>query len=182
VRSALIGPCCAVIALFAGACSSDDATRSGSTVAQSTPARTVPVPAERLTPFCTSIADLDARLNAAPTGADTTQMIVEAYSAMVDDVPAEIHDDFLTVLAALQAAPAAAATLPTAPDTALTTPPPSLSSSATTSPGVDEGYLPDGDASSRLNAYIDFACRDSQNNPGPADTEPAHPPPSSTVP
>ena len=52
----------------------------------------------------------------------------------------------------------------------------------TTVEDFEEGYVPDDDASSRLNAYIAFACRDSQNNPGPADTQPAPPPPSSTLP
>lgn len=146
--------------------------------------RTVPVPAERLSPFCQSIADLDDRLNAAPAGADTTQTIIDAYSSMVDVVPAEIRADFMSVLAALQADPSGAGvTFPTTPDTAVTTPPPSASpATVTTVEDFEEGYLPDDDASSRLNAYIDFACRDSQNNPGPADTQPAPPPPSSTLP
>ena len=34
-----------------------------------------------------AIADLDDQLNAAPAGADTSEMIIDAYSAMVDDVP-----------------------------------------------------------------------------------------------
>jgi hypothetical protein len=181
VRSALIGPCCA-IALFAGACSSDDDTQSGSTLVESGPARTVAVPAERLSPFCKSIADLDERLNAAPADGDTSEIIIDAYSSMVDDVPEEIRADFMSVLAALQADPSGVdVTLPTTPETAVTTPAPSVSTGSTF-PGVDEGYLPDDDASSRLNAYIQFACRDNQNNPGPADTEPAPPPPSSTLP
>ena len=181
VRRALIGPCCA-LALFAGACSSDDDTQSGSTLVESGPVRTVAVPAERLTPFCQSITDLDERLNAAAADDDTSQMIIEAYSSMVDVVPEEIRADFMSVLAALQADPSGVdATFPTTPDTAVTTPAPSVSTGSTF-PGVDEGYLPDDDASSRLNAYIQFACRDSQNNPGPADTEPPPPPPSSTLP
>ena len=56
--------------------------------------------------------------------------------------------------------------------TAVTTPPPSaVGGRRRRSRGVDEGYLPDDDAASRLNAYIQFACRDSQNNPGPSDTD-----------
>lgn len=170
-----------LVALVAG-CSSDDDAQSDSTFAETGPLRTVAVPAERLSPFCESIADLDEQLNAAPADADTSQMIIDAYSSMVDVVPEEIRNDFLSVLAALQADPSgAAATLATTPDTAVTTPPPSVST-ASTLLGFEEGYLPDDDASSRLNAYIQFACRDSQNNPGPADTEPPPPPPSSTLP
>ena len=89
----------------------------------------------------------------------------------------------MSVLAALQADPSGTdVTLPTTPETALTTPPPSADAASTTFPGVDEGYLPDDDASSRLNAYIQFACRDNENNPGPSDTQPSLPPPSSTLP
>ena len=172
----------AVVVALATGCSSDDDAQSDSTFAETGPLRTVAVPAERLSPFCESIADLDEQLNAAPADADTSQMIIEAYSAMVDLVPEEIRNDFLSVLAALQADPSGAtATLATTPDTAVTTPPPSVST-ASTLLGFEEGYLPDDDASSRLNAYIQFACRDSQNNPGPADTEPPPPPPSSTLP
>jgi hypothetical protein len=173
-----------VLALTAGACSSDEDAKSDSTFAETGPLRTVAVPAERLSPFCESIADLDEQLNAAPADADTSLMIIDAYSSMVDLVPEEIRNDFLSVLAALQADPGGAtATLATAPDTAVTTPPPSASPApAPTLEDFEEGYFPDDDASSRLNAYIQVACRDSQNNPGPADTEPPPPPPSSTLP
>jgi hypothetical protein len=171
----------AVLALMAGSCSSDGDTQSGATFAEAGPVRTVAVPTERLSPFCQSIADLDAQLNAAAADADTSRMIIDAYSSMVDFVPGEIRNDFLAVLAALQADPAGATvTLATSPGTAVTTPAPSASV-ASTLEGFEEGYLPDDDASSRLNAYIQFVCRDSQNNPGPADTEPSLPPPSSTL-
>ncbi|HZB43481.1 MAG TPA: hypothetical protein VE487_21100 [Ilumatobacter sp.] len=170
----------AVLALMAGSCSSDGDTQSDATSAETGPVRTVAVPTERLSPFCQSIADLDEQLNAAAPDADTWRIIIDAYSAMVDFVPGEVRNDFLAVLAALQADPAGATvTLATSPGTAVTTPAPS--SVASTLEGFEEGYLPDDDSSSRLNAYIQFVCRDSQNNPGPADTEPSLPPPSSTL-
>ena len=172
----------AVLALTAS-CSSNDDTQSDSTEVQAAPERTVAVPPERQSPFCEAISRLDEQLNAASSDADSTQTIIAAYSQMVNDVPAEIKNDFMSVLAALQADPSGAdVTLPTTPETALTTPPPSAQAASTTFPGVDEGYLPDDDASSRLNAYIQFACRDNQNNPGPSDTQPSLPPPSSTLP
>jgi hypothetical protein len=172
------------LVLIAGACSSDDDTESGSTLVETGPERTVPVPPERMSPFCQSISDLDDRLNAAPANADTTELIIDAYSAMVNDVPEEIRNDFLRVLAGLQADPDGTdATLATTPDTAVTTPPPSASPvPVSTLEDFEEGYIPDDDASSRLNAYIQFACRDSENNPGPSDTEPPPPPQSSTLP
>jgi hypothetical protein len=179
---ASVGIGAVAFALLTMSCSSDGDAQSDSTFAETGQVRTVAVPAERLSPFCESIADLDEQLNAAPADADTSKMIIDAYSSMVDLVPEEIRNDFLSVLAALQADPGGATvTLATTPDTALTTPPPSVST-ASTLLGFEEGYLPDDDASSRLNAYIQFACRDSQNNPGPADTEPPPPPPSSTLP
>ena len=169
-----------VVALSAS-CTSDD-TPSDSTQLEALPDRTIAIPASRLSPFCEAIANLDDELNAAPAGTDTTPMIIEAYSRMVNDVPTEIKNEFLSVLASLQDDPSGAdETLGTTSQTALTTPPPSASAASTTFPGVDEGYLPDEDASSRLNAYIQFACRDSENNPGPSDTEPSLPPPSSTL-
>jgi hypothetical protein len=177
-----IGIGVAVLSL-AASCSSDDDARTDSTQVAAGPERTIAVPPERQSPFCEAIAELDDRLNAAPPDADTTAMVIDAYSVVVDEVPVEIRNDFLSVLAALQADPrGAGGTVPPTADTALTTPPPSASAASTTFPGVDEGYLPDDDASSRLNAYIQFACRDSQNNPGPSDTEPSLPPPSSTLP
>jgi hypothetical protein len=181
ITIATAGIVTALLALTAVSCSSDDDAHSDSTFAETAQVRTVAVPPERLSPFCQSIADLDERLNAAPANTDTSEIIIDAYSSMVDVVPEEIRNDFLSVLAALQADPTGAtATLATTPDTAVTTPPPSVST-ASTLQGFEEGYLPDDDASSRLNAYIQFTCRDSQNNPGPADTEPA-PPVSSTLP
>ncbi len=171
-----------VLAL-AASCSSDDDDASDSTEVEVASERTVAVPPERQSPFCEAISQLDDQLNAAASGTDTTELIIDAYSKMVNDVPGEIKNDFLSVLAALQDDPSGTGvTLATAPPTAVTTPAPSAAAASTTFPGVDEGYLPDDDATSRLNAYIQFACRDSQNNPGPSDTEPSLPAPSSTAP
>lgn len=170
-----------VLAL-AAACTSNADDPSGSTEVATASERTVAIAAERRSPFCQAIADLDRELDSAASGTDTTEMIIDAYSRIVNDVPDAIKNDFLSVLAALQDDPSGAnETLATASETVLTTPPPSPHAASTTFPGVDEGYLPDDDAASRLNAYIQFACRDSQNNPGPSDTEPEPPEPSSTV-
>ena len=171
------------ILTMVASCSSDDDDRSESTEVEAASDRTVAIPPERQSPFCEAISDLDDRLNAADSGTDTTEMIIDAYSKMVNDVPEEIKNEFLSVLADLQDDPSGSdVTLATAPPTAVTTPAPSAAAASTTFPGVDEGYLPDDDAASRLNAYIQFACRDSQNNPGPSDTEPSLPAPSSTTP
>jgi hypothetical protein len=103
-------------------------------------------------------------------------MIIDTYSSIVDDVPAEIRDDFLSVLAALQAEPAS-----TAPSTASASTLPQ-STTATTIEDFEEGYAPDDEAALRLNTYLASACTDTHNNPGPSPTEPAPPPLDSTIP
>ncbi len=46
---------------------------------------------------------------------------------------------------------------------------------------LEEGYLPDETPAQRVNAYIDAACRNTQNNPGPPATQPGGvPAPTST--
>jgi hypothetical protein len=132
----------------------------------------VVVPPERLSPFCRAIAELDRQIAEAEPGDDVTAMIVDTYSSIVDDVPAEIRDDFLSVLAGLQQGSAAATTAPT-------TPPPSLAGSTTTV-ALEDVLAPDDSATLRLNSYVQFTCRASQNNPGPPDTQPDEPPPGST--
>jgi hypothetical protein len=136
--------------------------------------QTVAIPPERLSPFCEAINDLNERLDAAAPDADTGQMIIDTYSSVVDDVPAEIRDDFLSVLAALQADPSGSATTTTSASTL------PQSTTVTTLEDFEEGYAPDDDAALRLNAYLASACTDTQNNPGPSPTEPAPPPLDST--
>ncbi|MAT06020.1 MAG: hypothetical protein CL424_13360, partial [Acidimicrobiaceae bacterium] len=54
---------------------------------------------------------------------------------------------------------------------------PSVPTGPTTLPSeeqlvAEEGWLPDEEPAARVNAYIDFACRGTTNNPGPPATEP----------
>jgi hypothetical protein len=124
------------------------------------PLPSVTVPPERLTSFCQAMIDLSDELETDPP-ADPTELILDTYLGIVDEVPAEIEDDFLAVIAALEA------------------PPTPSTSDPTTTLGADpaedfdaEGYLPDDEPNQRLNDYVQFACRDSQNNPGPPATQP----------
>lgn len=165
-------------ALMAG-CSADDDSASESTFAGLPEIRAVTVPPERRSPFCEAIFELDERLDDAPADADIAAIISDAYSAMLDDVPAEIRDDFLAVLADLQTGAAtadddAAGTTTSAAGTTGTAP-------ATSVEDFEEGYLPDDTPALRLNSYVQFTCRDSQNNPGPPETEPLAPLPSTTA-
>ena len=99
----------AVTTVVLSSCSSGDDAAPGTTLDDSETLRTVAVPPERLSPFCEAINDLNERLDSAAPDADTGEMIVDTYSSIVDEVPAEIRDDFLSVLAGLQADPSGTA-------------------------------------------------------------------------
>ncbi|TDT16484.1 hypothetical protein BDK89_2075 [Ilumatobacter fluminis] len=156
------------------------------------PAIAVPAvtePAIRLTPFCQQMIALDEALPADPS-VDTSEQVLEAYRAALPDVPAEIDAEFRAVIAALETGTVATvpgATIDTiSPDDlggpAETLPPdatvpPAPPSGSTTLPSdeqlvAEEGWLPDEEPAARVNAYIDFACRGTANNPGPPATEP----------
>lgn len=182
----------AIVALAGcGTFDSDDSesTATGSDTAID-PDLSVTIPATRLTPFCQAMIDLGTELETDPP-ADEGARIVEVYESVVDDVPAEIRDDFLAVLASLQTgrpvATAAPATPTTAPTTAPSTEPPNAESSGTaagddagsdgSTPNssvapVEEGYSPDDSPALRLNLWLQTNCRSTQNNPGPAATQP----------
>lgn len=161
--------CCAAIALWGCVPGGDDAA-DDATLAQ--PEITVTVPPERQTPFCAAMSELSQRL-ADAGDEDVTEIIIDAYSAMVDEVPAEIEADFLAVLAELQAGTDTTSGEATTTDPTVATLAPGT---GTTAPFWEEGYLPDDDPALRLNEYVLFSCRDSQNNPGPPATEPSLPP------
>ena len=105
-------------------------------------------------------------------------VILETYLGVATDVPPEIADDFDAVLAGLQGRP-----LPTvAPDPATTdpvTPDPVARPIRSThrcyrqrTTGSTRGASTATSPSQRLNDYVNFVCRDSDNNPGPAATQP----------
>lgn len=114
------------------------------------PGISVTVPPERLTPFCQAMTELTDRVRSGDEMDD--DLIIETYRSIVDDVPAEIADDFALVLEALEAgAPpptdpprATIETLPrpdTTPapsDTASTTAPTTTSTTTTTTMSASE--------------------------------------------
>jgi len=100
-------------------------------------------------------------------------------------VPPEIASDFSAVLVALETG-APAPTDPPLPTTPTTVPTSGAStggsgtaagSAPTTPPGVDVGFAAGNSPAERINNYVSFACRDTQNNPGPPATEPLEEPP-----
>ena len=163
------------------ACLPNEASTDDATIDPAVPSGTVAIPVQRLTPFCQALIDLSERLETDPPD-NPEAVILETYLGVATDVPPEIADDFDAVLAGLQGRP-----LPTvAPDPATTdpvTPDPVTTDPVTTDPvdgsvlppaddGFDEGRFNSDTPSQRLNDYVNFVCRDSDNNPGPAATQP----------
>jgi hypothetical protein len=161
------------------ACTPNEASTDEATIDPAVPSGTVAVPVERLTPFCQAMIDLSDRLETDPPD-DVEALILETYIGIADVVPPEIADDFNAVLAELQGSPVpTVASGSIAPDSS----DPLAAGSATTDPvdgaalpagdaDSDEGRLPSDNPTDRLNGYVNFACRDSANNPGPPATEP----------
>lgn len=167
----------ATVCLGLAACNSGeverDATGSADLEPDEVPTLSVTVPAERLTPFCQGMIDLRDRLETDPP-TDVRGAIVAAYTDLVDVVPPELEQDFLTVLARLQDPDAPGPTAPTTSPVLTSVVAETLdpSQATTTTPFADEGYVPDDDPALRVNQYVEFACTDSVNNPGPAATQP----------
>ena len=138
------------------------------------PSGTVAIPPERLTPFCQAMIDLSETLETDPPD-DIDALIVETYTDIVDDVPVEISNVFNAVLANLLDNPVPTTTGSSTTTPAATSGDGSAPESSLSREGDDffaEGYLPGDDPAERLNAYVDFECRDIQNNPGPPATQP----------
>lgn len=168
VRLALaaIGLVASVTACTSGTDPADDAPADEAGGEQ--PAVTVTIPPTRLSPFCQAMIDLNDRLETDPPD-DVGALIVEAYEDIRDDVPDVIRADFDAVLADLRGG--------TAPpdDAAATTSPTTTVADAdvpTSDPLADEGRAPGATPTERLSAYVDFACRSVENNPGPPPTQP----------
>ena len=155
-----------------GATSSDD--EADGSVDEGQPVATVTIPPVRLTPFCQAMIDLADRLEQDPPD-DIAAEIIEAYEEIAPEVPEAIRGDFDAVLADLRVDAPPTTTEPDTPTTPPAPPDPPNTDGGTLPPGdafFDEGYDPDDDPALRLNAYVDFECRDVANNPGPPPTQP----------
>jgi len=154
-----------------------------------------PVVTQPPSPFCVAVDELERRVDESTTDSDR-EVIVEAYTAMLDLVPPEVRPDFEAVLAELRAG--GQATVPTtAPISSVDLDAPTGTddgsdddSDTTEVPGstvagtqvFEEGYTPGETPAARIGAYIDFACDRSENNPGPPPTQPSEPVPGTTSP
>jgi hypothetical protein len=159
------------IVLATTACTPDRSASDDAATNPAVPSGTVAIPESRLTPFCQAMIDLSDRLETDPPD-DVDALIIETYTDIEDEVPAEILPDFQAVLADLEGEPVPSIDpVVTPPSTG-----PADGSGGSIAPGSDsfyeEGYTPRDDPAGRLNGYIDFACRDNQNNPGPPATQP----------
>lgn len=152
--------------ILVGGCVSDGERTDGAESVATVPIASVTIPPERLTPFCQAMIDLADRLETDPPD-DVDALIIETYESIVDDVPEEIATEFDAVLIALRSGED--------PEVPVRTSPPATASGPLTTEGdefYEEGYLPDDNPSRRVNAYVQFACRDTANNPGPPPTQP----------
>lgn len=163
----------------------------------------VTTPPERQTPFCQAMLDLDDALPDDPA-IDTREQVLAAYEEALTLVPTEIEAEFRAVISALESG--SRATLPgddagdpgdaaggedgtiAPPVTAEPEPADDPDASVDRPDPADltddqlfaeEGWLPDDDPAVRVNEYIEFACRDTINNPGPPATVPDAGPPTS---
>jgi hypothetical protein len=156
-----------VVSLALATACTPGATSNGETdddpTAGEQPSVTVTVPPTRLTPFCRAMIDLNDRLENDPPD-DVEAEIVETYEGIVDEVPDELRSDFDAVLAVLRGE-APVATTGSEGTTATDAAP-------TSDPLADEGRSPGDTPAERLSAYVDFACRSVENNPGPPPTQP----------
>lgn len=164
--------------LIATGCVSDGppAADDTSLAADATPI-SVTIPPARLTPFCAAMIELTDTVRG-DADVDTKALIIATYRSIENDVPAEITDDFAAVLTELETG-VPAPTLPpvTQPDTPLTandttdgTAP--IDSTRGAADESSEFFFGGSTPAERLNEYVAFACRDAENNPGPAATQP----------
>ena len=153
----------------------DEQTRSSIS-----PQGSVTVPAERLTPFCQAMIELADRLESDPPD-DVELLILSTYESIADQVPDEIRVDFEAVVADLRGVSVPSGEALVEDESAggvssRSTLPPTTDVTGATLPQddplPDEGFAPEDDPALRLNAYVDFSCRDVANNPGPAATQP----------
>lgn len=167
----------------------------------------VEVPPERLSPFCVAMTDLTDRVRAGEEVTtdeivDTYRSIVDDVPAVIAD------DFGLVLEALETGAPpptdAPRDTIETVPPPDTTTQPTGATTTSTTttttsttsttvpdasgdeeadasapaSVVVDERFDRDSSPAERINSYVSFACRDTDNNPGPPATQPLEAPPS----
>jgi len=199
-------PAALVVAVLAGCLSDGSQSETPDDETVQAPEVSVTAPAQRSTPFCETMIQLSDRLLTDDVD-DAGSLIIETYRSILPEVPTEIQSDFETVLLALETGapvptdpprPTIATTVPpaganatsttttTIPTTTTDDPPPtdvtstSPDTAATTVAAPDVGYADGGSPSERINNYVSFACRSSQNNPGPPATPPLQEPPVTT--
>jgi hypothetical protein len=192
-------PASLIVALLVGCTPTGEDETPDTTSAVAAAVPEVTAPPERGTPFCQAMLDLDAALPDDPA-IDTRDQVLTAYQDALPLVPPEIDIEFRAVIEALESG--TRATVPgdepasdepvegTISPPATAEPEPADDPASTPAPEdtaplpddqlfAEEGWLPDDDPAVRVNEYVDFACRDTINNPGPAATAPDAAPPTS---
>ena len=157
-----LSPFCESMVALADRLASDPPEDETAFIIDTYRAITPEVPAEIANDFAAVLARLEGRPIPTVDPDDTTPL--------TDPAPAADSTD--------TSEPAAAPLVTTASSDTLSpvTAPPATDADGSPIPQdttfSDEGYAPEEDPAERLNAYVNFVCRDSQNNPGPPATQP----------
>ncbi|MEO6652374.1 MAG: hypothetical protein ABIP17_06940 [Ilumatobacteraceae bacterium] len=164
--------------LITAACVSDgpQETDGTSTVDDTSPI-SVTVPPTRGTPFCVAMIDLSDTI-LGDREVDAKALIIETYRSIASEAPSEIAGDFAAVLTELETG-VTAPTLPPVTQPTQGRPPQNTvpgtttgAATATVADGSSEFFFGGSTPAERVNDYVAFACRDSENNPGPPATQP----------
>lgn len=168
--------------LVAAGCVPDGSQQTDDT-AESTDAApiSVTIPPARGTPFCTAMIDLGVTIRG-DQDVDAEALIIETYRSIESEVPDEIADDFAAVLTELETGVPAPTLAPVTQPDVPTPAPVTVASDGTTAPTVTAGgtgsdestefFFGGSTPAERINDYVGFACRDTENNPGPPATQP----------
>lgn len=160
--------------LVAAGCVSDGPQETaGTSAVNDTSPISVTISPARGTPFCSAMIELTDTI-LGDQDVDAKALIIETYRSIETEVPADIADDFAAVLTELETGITAPTLAPvTQPDQPLATA--GTATAGTTDGATDEStdfFFGGSTPAERVNDYVAFACRDSENNPGPAATQP----------
>lgn len=164
---------CVLLALTAVACTGDD--DADAPTASAAPAGTVSAALPTLSPFCTGIAEMTARLGADDAPDDVTAFLIGSYQDLLPVAPPELTADLEALIASLSAP--STTTTTGVPSTAVSVAPDDLAPPVlVVTPGE------------RIADYVAEQCGRIGANPGPPATPPGGgydtvadtPPPTST--
>jgi hypothetical protein len=170
------------------------------------PGVSVVIPTERLTPFCQAMIDLTDRVRTGDVddaeiveayraiGDDVPAEIAGDFALVLEALETGAPAPTDPPRGTIQTVPRSETTPPSTDESAATNEPPTTEPPSTEPPStdddsstgessvpttivVDERFDRDDSPAERLNSYVSFTCRASDNNPGPPATQPLEGPP-----